>query len=201
MGNYVITIGREFGCNAREVGRILAAELNVKFYDKELVERASKIAGLPENIKHEKSTPPSIIDNFKTEFGYGITPSYFSYKAVESQAQVIREIANSESCVMLGRCSNYFLRGFENILNVFLYAPISYRIKHISEAYGLKPTDAEKLIKKIDKKRHLFYKYVTGENRGDRNLRDLMIDVQVFGVKGSVELILKAFSEKIKDGD
>ena len=56
MGNYVITIGREFGCNAREVGRILAAELNVKFYDKELVERASKIAGLPENIKHEKST-------------------------------------------------------------------------------------------------------------------------------------------------
>lgn len=196
MANFVITIGREFGCNAREIGQSLAAELGVKFYDKELVERASRLAELSDSVKHEKSTVPGIVDNFLTEFGYGITPSYFSYKAVEAQAQVIRDIANTESCVMLGRCSNYFLRSFENVLNVFLYAPISYRIEHISQAYQLKTSDAEKLIKKIDKKRHQFYKYVTGGNRGDRNLRDLMIDVKVFGVESSLELIKCAFTQK-----
>jgi len=192
MKHFVITIGREFGCNAREIGRQLAAKLNVKFYDKELVDLAAQKAGVSEDVFSNADEHPGIMESFYTEFGYGATRSFYSGRAIDAQAYVIRKIANTESCVMLGRCADYFLQEFGTTLNAFVYAPLSYRIQHISEAYDLTPREAEKMIKKIDKKRHNYYKFVTGHNRGDRHGRNLMIDVEMFGVEGTVELIYQA---------
>ena len=174
MKHFTITIGREFGCNAREIGRQTAAALGVKFYDKELV------------------TLAGITDNFQTEFGYGISGMFYSPKAVEAQAGVIRKIAGSENCVMLGRCSDYFLQDLNSTLSIFVYAPLSYRVTHISQAYGLTQKQAQKMIAKIDRKRHRYYKYITGKNRGDRHGRNLMIDVEKFGVEGAVKIITDA---------
>lgn len=197
MKRFVITIGREFGCNAREIGRQVAAKLGVKFYDKELVDLAAERARVSEEpLSKVPEQHPVIYDNFFTEFGYGATKEFYSAKAVDAQAYVIRKIANTESCVMLGRCSDYFLQEFGNTLNAFVYAPLPYRVHHISEAYNLTSDEALKMIKKIDKYRHNYYKYVTGHDRGDRHGRNLMIDVDMFGVDGAVNLIYSAAIER-----
>ena len=100
MNRFVITIGREFGCNASEVGRKLAAQLGVKFYEKELVEKAAQIAGMDESSIYDldrKNSRKNMFHHYVNEFGYGVANSYFSEKAVEAQAYIIRDIASNES--------------------------------------------------------------------------------------------------------
>jgi CMP/dCMP kinase len=184
MKKIVITLGREFGCNAREIGRQLAAKLGVTFYDHELVNRAALRAGISNEIVQTGD-----------DFDYGMDKSFYTEKAIEAQGYVIRDIANHESCVMLGRCSDFFLSEFPSVLNIFVYAPLSFRINHIAEAYNLDKKAAEKLIAKIDSKRHSYYRYVTGRDRGDRHGRNLMIDVEKFGIPGTVELIYQACTQ------
>lgn len=198
MKHFVITIGREFGCNAREIGRQLAAKLNVKFYDRELVDMAAQVAGVNNDFFENADENPGLVENFYTEFGYGATRAFYSEQAIEAQAFVIRSIANRESCVMLGRCADYFLQEFGTTLNAFVYASLPYRIRHIAEAYSLTEKEAEGMIKRIDKKRHNYYKFVTGHNRGDRHGRNIMVDVEMFGVEGTVELIYKAAESRFK---
>ena len=154
MKKFVITIGREFGCNAREIGRQLAARLGVPFYDKELVDRAAELAGVNADFYSKSDEHPGIKEIFFTEFG--------------------------------------------TTLNAFVYAPLPYRIKHIAKAYGLSEKDAQKMIKQIDRRRHNDYRYVTGKNRGDRHGRNIMIDVEMFGVEGAVELIYQAVCQRFK---
>lgn len=192
MKRFVITIGREFGCNASEVGRKLAARLGVKFYEKELVEKAAQIAGMDESTLYDldrKKSDKNLLYHYVNEFGYGVADSYFSEKAVEAQAYVIRDIASRETCVMFGRCADYFLADYENVLNVFLYAPFDFRLQHVSSSYNLTVPESKKLIKKIDRRRNRWYKFVTGKNRGDRTYRHLMLSMEKFSVDDVVGLI------------
>lgn len=192
MKRFVITIGREFGCNASEVGRKLAERLGVKFYEKELVEKAAQIAGMDESTLYDldrKKSDKNLLYHYVNEFGYGVADSYFSEKAVEAQAYVIRDIASRETCVMFGRCADYFLADYENVLNVFLYAPFDFRLQHVSSSYNLTVPESKKLIKKIDKRRNNWYKFVTGKNRGDRTYRHLMLSMEKFSVEDVVDLI------------
>ncbi len=194
MKKYIITISREFGCNAREIGRSLASRLGVPFYDKDLVDLAAEKAGVHRDIIKESDEVMNKKQNrLFDEFGYGSSTSFFSEKAINAQAEVIREVADrKEACIMFGRCSDYILREYPNILNFFLYAPVDWKIKHIAGTYELTEKNAEKMIKRIDKQRHNYYKYVTGKNRGDRSGKHVMLDVSVYGVEGSVELLTEA---------
>lgn len=201
MRHLVITIGREFGCNAREIGRQLASGLGVRFYDKELVQLAAAKAGMNSNPARKTEKKPEVEDWFLTEFGYGSTYRFFSERAVSAQASVVREIAKAENCVMLGRCADFFLQDCDYILNVFVYAPLGYRIDHISKEYDVSPEEAKKLIASIDRRRHRYYKFVTGRNRGDRHGRNLMIDVDMFGIEGAVKLAREAASLRFAEND
>lgn len=192
---YVVTISREFGCAGREIGRGIASELGVRFYDRELIDLVANKVGIHADVIKEADEKAG---KFFKEFIYGSSTSFYSEKAIEAQAEVIREVANKESCILFGRCSDYFLREYQNCFNIFLYAPLDYRINHISKDYKLDEKSAEKMVKKIDKQRHNYYKYVTGKNRGDREFKDLMIDVSYFGIEGTIELVCKALRQKFK---
>lgn len=193
---YAITIGREFGCGAREIGQRIASELGFKFYDRDLIDLVAQKAGIHADIIKENDE--KVVKTIK-EFLYGSSTNFYSENAIQAQAEVIREIANKDSCVLFGRCSDYFLREYPNTFNIFLFAPLEYRIKHIAEDYELDEKSAEKMIKKIDKQRHNYYKYVTGKNRGDRYGKNLMIDVSYFGKEGTVDLVCKSLSQKFKN--
>lgn len=198
MKKYIITLSREFGCNAREICRNVAGRLAIRLYDRDLVSMTAERAGLTNEVFHDSD---AIIDkngkNLFHTFGYGSTTPFCSEQAVKIQAEVIRELADRrESAIFFGRCSDYVLRAYPNRLNVFLYAPKEYRIAHMSQAYGISEKSAAKLIKRIDRQHHNYYKYVTGVNRGDRHSRHLMIDVSEFGNDGTVDLICYAVSQK-----
>lgn len=195
MKRFIITISREFGCGARGIAKELANRLMIPFYDHELVELAAKKAGV--HMDMMKDTDEKVQKRqsklFK-EFSFGSSTDFYSDSAVRAQASVICELADAgQSCIMFGRCADYVLREYPNVLNIFLYAPLKQRIKHITSAYEL-PDErvAEKLIRKVDRQRHNYYKYVTGRNRGDRLGKDILIDVSTYGEAGTVELMYEA---------
>lgn len=195
MKKCIITISREFGCGARQIAKELAHKLMIPFYDHELVEMAARKAGV--HVDWMKETD-EVINRKQTkllnEFAFGSSTEFYSDAAVEAQAAVIREIANKEDiCILFGRCADYVLREYPNTINIFLYAPLDDRIEHIYKAYDLPDSrTAEKLIRKVDKQRHNYYKYVTGRNRGDRQGKDVLINVSTYGVEGSVEMMYEA---------
>lgn len=193
MKKYIITISREFGCNAREIGRNLASRLGIPFYDKALVDLTAQKAGINIDIVKESDEVLNKQNRLFSEFVYGSSNSFYSEKAISAQAEVIREIANkNETCIMFGRCSDYILREYPNVINLFFYAPLEKRIEHIAKYYDLTEKNAEKMIKRIDNQRHNYYEYVTGKSRGDRSGKHVMFDVSAYGVDGSVDLICEA---------
>ncbi|MEA4816337.1 MAG: cytidylate kinase-like family protein [Lachnospiraceae bacterium] len=202
MKNYIVTISREFGCNAREIGRTLASRLGVPFYDKDLVDLTARKAGINLEIVKESDEVINNQNRLFSEFIYGSSSSFYSEKAIEAQAFVIRDIANKrKSCVMFGRCADYILREHSNVINFFLYAPLEKRIEHIASTYELSEKNAEKMVKRIDNQRHNYYKYVTGRNRGDRSGKHVMFDVSAYGVKGSVDLMYEAIHIMFAEDD
>lgn len=200
MKKYIITIGREFGCGAREIARELASHLGIMLYDRDLVDMAARKAGLPtEVIRNADENGMKKPNRLFAQFGYGSSTAFYSEEAVQAQAQVIYDIANKqEPAIIFGRCADYFLQEYPNIISFFLFAPLKFRISHVSENYGLGEQDAVKLIRRVDRQRHNYYKYVTGHNRGDREGKDLLIDVEKFGVEGSVKLMDCALETAVK---
>lgn len=194
MKKFVITISREFGCNAREISRRVAAELGIELHDRDLITQAAQKAGIN---RDDLDDMDSILDkntkNVFAKFGFGASTPFYSDKAVVAQAETIKELAEKPgSQLFFGRCADYFLRSYPNRLNVFLYAPKDFRIDHMAKSYNLERRAAEKVIKRIDREKHNYYKYVTGKNRGSRDTKHLMIDVSEFGTDGAVDMICHA---------
>jgi cytidylate kinase len=188
----VITISREFGCNARGIAQRLANELGFAYYDKDLIDLTAQKIGIAREAVAAQDEIAGNKSKFLSSFAYGSSTSFYSEKAISAQAEVIREAANKEDCILFGRCADYILREYPNCLHIFLYAPLEDKIKHISEVYELDVKSAESMIKKVDRQRHNYYKYVTGRNRGDRSGKNLSLDVAAFGEDKSVELLVDA---------
>ena len=190
----IVTISREFGCNARGIAQKLANALNFAYYDKDLIDLTAQKIGISREIV---AAQDEVIGNkFFSKFVYGSSTTFYSEKAISAQAEVIREAANKEDCILFGRCADYILREYSNCIHIFLYAPMEAKIKHISEVYEMDTRSAEAMIKKIDRQRHNYYKYVTGHNRGDRATKNLMLDVSMLGEDKSVELLVDAIKER-----
>lgn len=191
MKNFKLTVSREFGCNSREITRQLANRLGVTMYDKELVDRAAERAGMnPDSFQDVDKGILTSEERLTSFFGYGSTTNFYSDEAIKAQISIIRDIANQQKpAIFFGRCADFILREHPNTLNLFLYAPFEARKKHVMEAYKLDGPSAERMIKRIDRQRHNYYKYVTGINRSDRNLKHIMIDVNRFGTEKTVDII------------
>lgn len=201
MKNYKITISREFGCNAREITGILASKLGIHMYDKELVDMAADRCDIhTDSFKDFDKFVQKNEDNLTRSFVYGSTTPFYTEEAIRAQCSVIRELANKdESAIFFGRCSDFVLNEYPNVLNVFLYSSFESRLIHMMEAYGLSKKAAENMIKRVDRQRHNYYKYVTGMNRGDRNLKHIMIDVERFGSERTADIIANIVETEFAD--
>lgn len=192
----IVTISREFGCNARGIAQRLANEMGFAYYDKNLIDLTAQRIGVAREAVAAQDEMAHNKKKFFSGFVYGSSTSFYSEKAIEAQASVIRDAANSCDCVLFGRCADYILREYPNCLHIFLYAPMEAKIKHISQVYEMDRVTAEAMIKKIDRQRHNYYKYVTGRNRGDRAGKNLSVDVSAFGEDKSVKLLVDAVKTK-----
>lgn len=194
----VITISRQYGSGGRTIGEMLAKKLNIHYYDKELLRLASEDSGINEglfenadekvkmrqlfsivkNVYHGQLIPPESED-------FVTNNNLFNY-----QAKVIKELAQEQSCVIIGRCADYVLKDYDNVLSVFIHAPFDYCMEQASQKLSMPSKEMEKYILKTDRRRAEYYKYHTGREWTDARNYDLCLDSSKLGFERCVEEII-----------
>ena len=192
--NLIITIGREYGSGGREIGETLAKRLGIKWYDKELLTVSAEKSGFSQRIfeQYDETAQNSLLYSLAMGLGSPASPIQpLSVQLYLEQFNAIREIAQKESCVFIGRCSDYALRGRENVVNVFVHAPLPDRIQRICRRHQVDEAKAKDMIQKKDKARANYYNYYTKQKWGSTRNYDLTFDTSKVGIDGAVELILR----------
>ena len=207
--NTIITIGRQYGSGGHDIGKQLAEELNVPFYDKALLERAAKDSGLCQEIfenHDEKPTNSFLYSLVMDTYSLGYTTSSFSemplnHKIFLAQFDAIKNIAKEGPCVIVGRCADYALAEFPNVVNVFLHADLQDRIVRIARRHDLTDAKAKDLIIKTDKRRASYYNYYTSKKWGDAAGYDLSLNTATLGIDGTIHMSREFVAYKEKEHD
>lgn len=200
MKNTVICIGRQYGSGGYEIAKKVAEKLNIPFYDKELVELAAKKGNLhDETVKRvdEKAANSFLYSIVTGNYSIGNVggPLYYDMpindKLFLAQSEVIKEVAQESSCVILGRCADYVLAEEDvNSISVYVYAGIDTRIENIMEKDGLTRSKAKDKIVKTEKQRRAYYDYYTNREWGKMSNYDICINADVFGIDKTVDMIV-----------
>lgn len=191
--NIVITISREFGSGGRYVGRLIADKLGIKLYDKEFVAKVAQETGLSEEYIENNEQRRESLSNLNNGYYFGFDNSN---ELFFNEAKLINEVADKESCVIIGRCADFILKDRNNVISVFIYSDMENKIKRATEFYGLNKTKAKKEIKRIDKLRENHYKHYTEKEWKDYSNYDICINSDVLGVEKSADLICDMAKEK-----
>lgn len=204
--NTIITIGRQFGSGGREIGYMVAEKLGIKLYDKEMLQRAAQDSGICEELFESHDEKPSnsflyslVMDTYSMGYsGSTYNDMPINHKIFLAQFDAIKKIADEGSCILVGRCADYALEGYPNLLSVFIHADLDARIKRIAKKYDLTDAKAKDLIIKTNKKRASYYNYYTDKRWGDADSYDVCLDSSVLGLEGTAEAIIKLIEVKEK---
>ena len=174
--NLIISISREHGTNGKEIGKIVAQKLNIPFYDKEEI----KEFAIKNNLINDNCSDEEIYDNFLS--------LDVSKEAIINQTKVIKKIANISNAVIIGRSADYILRENKNLIKIFIYASMDYKIENVMKNYGDNEKQAKNHILDSDKSRSNYYSAIANRNWGDKNNYDLCIDARI-GNENVVKII------------
>lgn len=203
-GNLVITIGRESGSAGRLIGQKLAEKMGVKCYDKELLTLAAKNSGLCEELfetHDEKPTNSFLYSLVMDTYSLGYTTSAYmdmpiNHKIFLAQFDTIKKLASEESCVIVGRCADYALEDYPNVVTVFINGKEEDKIAHLMERHDITEAKARDIMVKTDKKRASYYNYYSSKRWGDAKSYDLCISSSAVGYEGAANIILAFAKEK-----
>lgn len=202
MGNYIITIARGYGSGGRTVGKMLAEELGIHYYDRELMRLASDESGINEElfVKADEKVKQSLLFKVarKAYNGELIPPDREDFVSNDNlfnyQAKVIRDLAKEESCVIIGRCADYILKDYDNVIRLYIHAPLDACVKRLQDMMSGTARELEKKVLETDKRRAAYYKYYTGKNWTDAGNYDLCLNTKNMDFKTCVD-IAKAYLE------
>ena len=203
---FVITINRELGSGGRTIGEKLAKRLGVPFYDKALIQGLQdKYSLTTEEIERLKGQKHNWWADFKRSLK--IMPSFAAPNIIpdkmaipdflitddifQSETQILKGIAEDESCVIAGRSGFYVLRDHPNHLSILIQAPMEHRINHLIAKRGITPEEAEKIIREVDKGRERYVKKYTGTSRYDTRNYDIVFNAANHTEDEIVDLIMK----------
>lgn len=195
--NTIITIARQFGSGGRAIGEQLAKELNIPYYDKELISIAAKESGMSPEVFE------SVDEKAANSLLYSLSMGLYSFgsgfsamgdlpvndKLYILQHKIIRDLAAKGPCVIVGRCADYILKDNENTIKIFVHANMDYRKKRAIMTHGLEETKAEHIINRTDKSRANYYSFYSGQKWGLAENYDLSIDSSKMSIDKIVELI------------
>lgn len=204
--NFVITIGREYGSGGLEIARRVAAKLGINVYDKELIALTAKHSGLSEDVLSE--VDETAANSFlyalssgafagNTAISSGVASLPVSDKAFMGCSQTIKELADKESCVIVGRCAESILSDRENVLKIFIHADMDFRIDRVMKEQGITKSEATSIIKKYDKKRAAYHNYYSDTRWGSRSAYDFCLNSAI-GIDTIVDIIVNAAQNKMK---
>lgn len=193
----IITISREFGSGGREIGKTLANKLDIPFYDKELLELASKESGICQElfVKNDENYTNSflyslVMGNYPVTPDGRINPDMpLNHKIFLAQFDTIRKLAKQGPCVIVGRCADYVLKSEPNAVNFFIMGNLLEKRQRILERYDIEKNKVDDFIRKTDKRRASYYNYYTDMRWGEARNYDLCINSSKTGIDGAVELM------------
>ena len=180
----IITIAREHGSSGKQIGKLVAKELGIPFYYKEMIALAAHESGLDREFISDihKNAPDVLRDLYLS--------SHVVRYAIKAQNRIIRKIADNGSCVIVGRAADHVLKDYDKVVRVFVHAPKEYRIGRVMEVYGDTLQEAKRNIRRSDKARASYYRHISGKRWGVPKNYELTVDSSV-GIKKSVETILR----------
>lgn len=192
MGKRVITIGREFGSGGRTIGRLVADQLGIEFYDKDIIRNMVKETGFKQKYVEQYGEFAPSADRFAYSF-VGLDDNSSPIMLLwEAKQKVIREFAEKTPCVIVGSAADYILRDRADCLSVFLYADQETKEKRIEELYGGVSLKEKNRVHDMDVRRGINYKFFTGQEWGKAQNYDLALNRGTLGIDKCVELIVDA---------
>lgn len=194
MDKYVVTISRQFASMGRTIAQEMSKELGIEFYDRDIVEATAKRMGLPvPEISKTEENGASIFANRRYPLGMGLIS--MQQEVYYVQSNIIRDLAQKESCIIVGRCADSILKGMPRCLNIYVYAPYEARLRNCTELLGMDEKTAKRMIREVDKAREIYrLRYCDGV-KTVLDHRDLMIDSSKFGPEKTAHIL----SDIVKD--
>lgn len=203
----VITVGRQFGSGGRELGRKIADRLGYDYYDKELLSQAARDAGVGENfIRDNDERSPSFLSSVLS-FNMGFspmswyqTPSSISSESIyRKQSDVIKQLADKGSCVIVGRSADYVLRDLPHVVNIFVHAPIEECVRRIIRRGDVTdPDKARQLAEKTNRLRANYYNFFTDKRWGDAKSYDLTFDTSLLSTDDIADLVVEYLHRRFR---
>ncbi|SCP95997.1 cytidylate kinase-like family protein [Anaerobium acetethylicum] len=208
MKRTIITIARQYGCGGSEIGKRLAEEFGIDFYDREILKIVADESGVKESYFH--LADEKVASSLLYKIVSGLTPKSAAplseggplgdENLFKIQSEVIRNLAEKSSFVIVGRLAEYVLKDRSNVVSVYLHADEEFRIRRMSEINAMDETETVKLLKKRDRERAEYCRHYTGRNWGDANYYTLAIDTGRVGINQTVEIIRKLAESMEADG-
>lgn len=189
MDKYVVTLSRQFASMGRTIAQHMSEELNIEFYDRDIVEDAAKRMGVTvSDVGENEETAGSVFGNMKYPFGLGLVST--NREIFEVESNIIRDIAGrDESCIIVGRCADYVLRDLPDCLHIHVYASAEHRIKNCVDFLGMDEKDARRVLPQMDKSRSLYRFRYCEDVKDVFDGRDIMIDSGTFGPEKTADIL------------
>lgn len=188
MEKFVVTIARQFGSLGRPIAQKMSEILGIEYYDRDIVDVAAKKLNMPVSAISNEEEKASNSFSFMM-YPLGKSTSDVKNDIYNAQRQIILDTADRESCIIVGRCSDYILKDHKNILKVFIYAPYENRFQNCINSLYMSPSEAKKMIASVDKARDRYHMSYAHYLPSDYNHMDLMINSSLLGVQGTAEYI------------
>lgn len=194
---YVVTITRQFGSMGRPIAREMSEKLGIEYYDRDIVDIISQKMNLPVSTisqLEEKYHKPSL---FNMIFPLGFSTTQKQHQIFDVQTKIINDMADKESCIIVGRCSDYIMYDRPRHLNIFIYSSYENRLKNCIERLGMEEDEAKKMIMEVDKARENYHRrFANNTLPSDIKYKDIMIDSAVYGIEGTAEYLVDAVRKK-----
>jgi len=198
---YVVTIQRQFGSMGRPIARSMSEKLGIEFYDRDLVDQAAQKLNLPvSRVRESEETGEKKGRNpfWQMLLPLGSESPDEQDKIFEAQKNIIQFLAEKESCIIVGRCSDFILHEMKNAMHIYIYAPFEVRVRNSVEQLGLSEDEARRMCVEVDKARDSYQMRYAGCLLDDKRTKNLLIDSSLFGVEGTAEFLVEAVKRRFR---
>lgn len=192
----IITLSREYGSGGRYIGKLIAEKLGIKLYDKQFIAKIAEETGLSTEYIENNEQKRNALANLNNGYYFGMDNSD---ELFVKESELIKKVAENESCVIVGRCADFILSDRNDVFKVFVYNNEENKIKRATEYYGLDKSNAKKEIRKINKLRANHYKHYTEKNWNDPANYDICINSDILGVEKTSDLICEMIEQKLNN--
>ena len=196
MEKYVVTISREFASLGRTIAQRLSEKLEIPFWDRDIVEAAAKRMGHTVSTISEEEERAKNSVFLRKKYRMSLATYSINDEIFETEKSIILDETSRESCIIVGRCSDYILRDLPNHLSVYIYAPYKERLKNCVDTLMMDEKTAKKMIREVDAARSHYRQKYCPEITSDTDCRHLMLDSSRFGVEGTEEIIAQVVHQR-----